>query len=147
MRKALITAMVLAGAGLAAATAQADDNDKLVTILTAPEPQTQLMAMVLTMNAVQQGAEARILLCGPAGDLALKDAPASATAPQPPRDMSPQGLMQAIMQEPGTTVEVCAIYLPGKGADASILIDGVTAAKPGDMAGAIMDDDTTIMSF
>lgn len=49
----------------------------------------------------------------PGGDIALKDAPA--TAPQPPRDMSPQGLMQKIM-EAGATVEVCAIYLPGAGA-------------------------------
>lgn len=31
-------------------------------ILTAPEPQTQLMSMVLTMNAI--AAEAEMLLCG-----------------------------------------------------------------------------------
>ena len=40
------------------------------------------------LQAAQQGAAPHILLCGPAGDIALKDAPASATAPQPPRDMS-----------------------------------------------------------
>jgi hypothetical protein len=47
----------------------------MVTILTAPEPQTQLMTMVLTLGDVQQGATAQILLCGPAADIALKAAP------------------------------------------------------------------------
>ncbi len=130
-----------------AASAQADESKKLVTVLTAPEPQTQLMAMVLTMQAAQQGANTHILLCGPAADIALKDAPATATAGQPPMDMSPQGLMQAIMTKAGGKVEVCAIYLPGKGLDASALIDGVTPAKPDAMAGAIIADDTTVLSF
>jgi hypothetical protein len=66
----------------------------MVTILTAPEPQTQLMTMVLTLGDVQQGATAQILQCDPAADIALKEAPASATTGQPPRDASPQGLMQ-----------------------------------------------------
>lgn len=140
----------LAAAALGAATAlpaMADDSRNLVTILTAPEPQTQLMAMVLTLNAVQQGSTAQILLCGPAGDIALKDAPASATTGQPPRDASPQGLMRMMMDQHDVKVEVCAIYLPGMGADASALIDGVTAAAPDAMARSITADDTTVMSF
>ena len=76
---------------------QADEPNMLITILTAAEPQTQLMAMVLTMNAIAAGAEAQMLLCGPAGDIALKDAPTSATAGQPPKDANPQGLMQMMM--------------------------------------------------
>lgn len=130
-----------------ATTAQADDPNKLITILTAPEPQTQLMAMVLTMNAMAAGAQAEMLLCGPAGDIALKDAPASATAGQPPKDASPQGLMKMMMAQKGLKVQVCAIYLPGKGADGSILLDGVTAAAPNAMGAAIVADDTTVMSF
>ena len=130
-----------------ATTAQAEDPNKLITILTAPEPQTQLMAMVLTMNAIAAGAQAEMLLCGPAGDIALKDAPASATAGQPPKDASPQGLMKMMMAQKGLKVQVCAIYLPGKGADASVLLDGVTAAEPDAMGSAIIADDTTVMSF
>jgi len=38
-----------------ASPALAEGPERLVTILTAPEPQTQLMAMVLTMQAAQQG--------------------------------------------------------------------------------------------
>jgi hypothetical protein len=130
-----------------AVPAIAEEQRNLVTILTAPEPQTQLMAMVLTLNAVQQGASTKVLLCGPAGDIALKDAPASATTGQPPRDASPQGLMRMMMDQHNVKVEVCAIYLPGKGADASVLLDGVTAAAPDAMARDIMADNTVVMSF
>lgn len=141
--KVLTLSAVVAFAG----AAHADESKKLVTVLTAPEAQTQLMAMILTMNSVKAGANAHILLCGPAADIALKDAPASATAPQPPKKASPQGLMKMLMEKTGTTVEVCAIYLPGKGADASILIDGVTAAKPGEMGKRLMQPNTQILSF
>jgi intracellular sulfur oxidation DsrE/DsrF family protein len=137
----LLTASALA-LGLAS-TAHAQDTNKLITILTSPEPQTQLMAMVLTMNAINEGAEAEVLLCGPAGDIALNDAPASATAGQPPRDASPQGLMKMMMAQMNLNVQVCAIYLPGKGADASVLIEGVTAAAPDAMGAAIVADNTT----
>ena len=141
----ILSASALAS-GLAT-TAQAEDPNTLITILTAPEPQTQLMAMVLTMNAMAAGAEAEMLLCGPAGDIALKDAPASATAGQPPKDASPQGLMKMMMAQKGLKVQVCAIYLPGKGTDASVLLDGVTAAAPDAMGAAIVAEDTTVMSF
>ena len=136
---------IIAGALAIAGAAQAS-GDKLVTVVTSAEPQTQLMAMVLTMQAVQKGAATRILLCGPAGDLGLADAPAAATAPQPPRGMSPQGLMQAIMKA-GATVEVCAIYLPGKGAGPEVLLAGVGVAQPPEMAAAMLDDDARVWSF
>ena len=130
-----------------ATTARAEDPNKLITILTAPEPQTQLMAMVLTMNAIAAGAEAEMLLCGPAGDIALKDAPASATAGQAPKGASPQGLMKMMMEKQNLKVQVCAIYLPGKEADASVLVEGVTAAAPDAMGAAIVAPGTSVMSF
>ena len=129
-----------------AAPALAQEGRSLVTVVTAPEPQTQLAAMVLTTQAVEQGHEARMLLCGPAGDLALTDAPETATAPQPPRDASPQGMLQALIER-GVTVEVCAIYLPGMGADESALIDGVGVAQPPAMAGAMLAENTIVWSF
>lgn len=128
------------------AFAVADETPDLVTVLTAPEPQTQLMAMVLTMQSMNKGANAHILLCGPAGDLALKEAPASATDPQKPKEMSPQGLMQKIM-ESGGMVEVCAIYLPNKGVGPDALIDGVGMAKPPEMAERLLAPSARIMSF
>lgn len=145
---------ILSAAFLAVATLMvgpstgfADGERKLVTVVTSPEPQTQLMAMVLTMQAVKQGAKGHILLCGPAGDVALKDAPASATVGQKPKGMSPQGLMRQIMAKTGTAVEVCAIYLPNKGVGPDALLDGITVAKPPQMAGRLIADDTQVLSF
>ena len=128
-----------------AASAQAQEVPDLVTILASDEPQTQLMSMVLSAQALQQGATVHILLCGPAGDLALIQAPASATAPQEPRGMSPQGLMQSVMQN-GGTVEVCAIYLPNKGVGGEALLDGISAADPAKMAARLLAPNTRIMS-
>ena len=146
MRK-LFAALALTAAAFVAAPASAeDDKTTLVTMVATGEPQTQLMAMVLTAQAMEQGAASHILLCGPGGDLALKEAPASATAPQKPRDMSPQGLMKMLMGK-GAVVEVCAIYLPNKGADQSALLDGVGVAAPPAMAAKLLAEGARIMSF
>ncbi len=145
MKKLLIASLAVASLSGPALAQEAPQT--LVTILTAPEPQTQLMAMVLAMQAAKQGAAPHILLCGPAGDIALKDAPETATAPQPPRGMSPQGLLSKIAAMPEAKVEVCAIYLPGKEVDASALMDGVTVAKPPAMAGAMIAPGARIASY
>lgn len=144
LKSLALAALIGVGATL---SVTAEEPSKLVTVVTSPEPQTQLMAMVLTMQAAQQGAAAHILLCGAAGDIALRDAPASATTGQPPRDMSPQGLMQMIQSNTGATVEVCAIYLPGRGDDASVLLDGIGVAKPDEMAAKLMAPDARVLSF
>ncbi len=150
MRILPILAVCAAAVALPAAAQQKQNKQQgpndLVTVITSENAQTQLMGMVLTMQSIKAGARAHMLLCGPAGDLALKDAPEAATAAQPPMGMSPQGLMQKIM-EVGGTVEVCAIYLPGKGADASVLLDGITAAAPDAMAARLMAPQTRVLSF
>lgn len=115
-------------------------------MVTAEHPQTQLMAMVLTMQAVEQGHAVDMLLCGPAGDIALADAPDSATAGQPPRGASPQGLMQAIMQA-GATVRVCAVYLPGKDLGPEALLEGVGVAQPPAQAAAMLRPEAVVWSF
>lgn len=124
----------------------AQDKAALVSVVTSPEPQTQLMAMVLTTQAVEQGHATRMLLCGPGGDLALMQAPDTATAPQPPRGASPQAMLQALMAR-GVTVEVCAIYLPGLGADAGVLLNGVGVAQPPAMAAAMLATGAQVWSF
>lgn len=142
MKRLLLAATLVAGL---ASAAQADQK-RLITVVTSSDPQIQLMAMVLTMQATQQGASARLLLCGPGGDIALEEAPKSATTPQPPRGMSPQGLMQSIMAA-GGRVEVCAIYLPGRGIGTDMLIEGVGVAQPSEMAEAMLAEDAAVWSF
>ncbi len=143
----LLAAALATTLAVAAPASHAEDASKLVTVLSAPEPQTQLMAMVLTMQVAMRGTDTHVLLCGPAADIALKDAPASATAPQEPRGMSPQGLMQTLMEKTSTTVEVCAIYLPNAGLDASALLDGVTPADPEAMGARLVAEDTRILGL
>ena len=145
MLKSLM-ALAVAAPALVGAAAHADNKPNLVAVLTDAEPQTQLMTMVLSMQSLKQGAAVHILLCGPAGDLALKEAPASATAAQKPMGMSPQGLMKKVMAQ-GGSVQVCALYLPNKGAGPEVLIDGITAAKPPAMGARLLADNTRIMSF
>ena len=139
MRKTLLAAaaaLTLAGAAQA--------QQAVTTVPTSAEPQTQLMAMVLTMQAVKAGASAHVLLCGPAGDIALKDAPAAASAPQKPQGASPRGMIEAAMKA-GVGVEVCAIYLPNKGVGPEALMEGVAPAQPPMMAKRMMD--SAVWSF
>jgi predicted peroxiredoxin len=146
MRK-LMLVVALAAVAWALPPAQAQEAPpKLVTVVTSAEPQTQLMAMVLSFQAQEQGAEVRMLLCGPGGDIALKEPPEAVTAPQEPMDMNPQKLMGRIMAN-GAEVQVCALYLPNAGLDESALLDGVTAAEPGPMAAALLAPDTRLLTF
>lgn len=154
MKKILVTALATAATFLAVSSASAEETrhikvstPPLLVLVTSDNAQVQLMSMVLTMQSAQQGAATHVLLCGAAGDMALRDAPNSVTAGQPPMNMSAQGLMKTVMEKTKTKVEVCAIYLPGKGLDQSALIDGVTAADPAAIAKLMIDRDTKIASF
>jgi hypothetical protein len=60
--KNLLATVALAATTLTSGVAAAQDGPDLVTIITSPEPQTQLMALVLTFQAAQQGANAHIML-------------------------------------------------------------------------------------
>lgn len=145
--KKLIAATATATALLGAGAVSGQNKAELLVIVTSDDAQVQLMSMVLTMQSAQQGAATRVLLCGTAGDMALRDAPESVTAGQPPRDISSQGLMQTIMTNTDTVVEVCAIYLPGKGVEQSALIEGITSADPAEIAAMMVDPATKVVSF
>ena len=88
-----------------------------------------------------------MLLCGAAGAIALKQAPESAPKGQPRKNAKPQGLMKRMIERSGLKVQTCAICLPGRGADASVLIDGVAPAKPEAMGAGIVAPGTNVMSF
>ncbi len=154
MKRFILTVLTATAAFLAINSASAAETRQIkvlpspvLFIVTSDDPQVQLMSMVLTMQSAQQGAATRVLLCGAAGDMALRDAPKSVTSAQPPMNMSAQGLMKTVMEKAKTKVEVCALYLPGKGLDESALIDGVTAADPAAIAKVMVDKNTKIASF
>ncbi|WP_253261304.1 MULTISPECIES: hypothetical protein [unclassified Roseobacter] len=55
--------------------------------------------------------------------------------------------MQIIQREAGATVEVCGIYLPGLGADESVLLDGIGVAAPDEMATRLLAPNTRLLDF
>lgn len=145
MFSALVAAALAMAAAVPVSHAQEGQSD-LVTVVTSVEPQTQLMAFVLTAQAREQGARVRVLLCGPGGDVGLRDAPASATAPQEPQGVSPQALMLRLAGA-GVPVEVCALYLPNKGVGPDALLEGVGTALPPDMAAFMLAPNTRLLTF
>lgn len=131
---------------VAAPSLQSQEQDTMLTIITDQNPETQLMALVLTMSAKAKGETPRILLCSAGGDLALKAAPESVTASLAPKGMSPQGLLKKLMSE-GTPVDVCAIYLPNRPFGKEALLDGIGVATPADMGEIIARPGETLLSF
>ncbi|WP_321393102.1 hypothetical protein [Emcibacter sp.] len=124
-------------------TVHAEDKPSILTVITSPDTQTQGMAFVLSLQSVKQGATVRVLLCGPAGDLALKGA---AETRLKPKGMSPQMLMNNLMSQ-GVAVEVCALYLPNAGKTPVDLVDGIGVAKPPAIAAAMLAPDTRLFTF
>lgn len=124
----------------------ADSGRQMLTVLTSDDPETQLMALVLTRAALEKGVTPRILLCSAAGDLALKEPPAEALAPLQPKGASPAGLLRTL-KAGGVKVEVCAIYLPNRPFGAEALEDGIGVATPPDIAAAFTAEGATVLSF
>lgn len=125
----------------------AQEVTDIVAVVTTDQPQIQLMSMVLTVQAAQQGVDVHVLLCGASGDLALKDAPDAVTTPQPPMSISPQSFMTLLADYDNTTIEVCALYLPGKGIQRSDLLEGIGVASPSEMAALLTRDTARVLSF
>lgn len=115
-------------------------------ILTSDSPETQLMALVLTKAALEQGATPHILLCSDAGALALKTPPPAATTPLAPKGMSPQGMLENLMAA-GVQVDVCAIYLPNRPFGEEALLAGIGVASPADVATRFLGKEAAVLTF
>ena len=116
--------------------------DLFVTV-NSPNPVIQGAAMVLASQVLEQKKQVRILLCGDGGDIALKT---KDQVKLKPKNISAQQMMQGLMKS-GVTVEVCALYLPNSGRQASDLVDGVKAANPSDIAKHMTSPEVRILSF
>lgn len=136
--KRLIT--LTAAALLAAGAAQAQE---LFVNIHSGNAMAQGAALVLAGQALEQKASVRVLLCDKAGDIAL----VGAELPKlKPRDVTPQQMLQGVIKA-GAKVEVCALYLPNTGKQASDLIPGVTPAKPADVAAHLLKPGMSTLAF
>lgn len=144
MKRSILPALVLASSVVLSPLtfAESQTTESALILLNSADLQTQGMAMVLG-NAMQgQGAQVDVLLCGPAGDLALK---ATENETLKPRDVTPEQLLMNL-QKGGAKVEVCALYLPNSGNTEDALREGITPAAPPEVATKMLSS-TKVFSF
>jgi hypothetical protein len=133
----LATVLTLSLSGLAQAQSETFFN------VTSADNQAQGMAMVLATQMIEQKAAVRILLCGPAGQLALKS---YEPAMLKPRNVSPKQMLAGLMKS-GATVEVCALFLPNAERTPADLTDGVTVGKPPEVAAYMLKSGVRAFGF
>lgn len=119
------------------------DTQQVTVVLNSGSTMTQGIALVLTNQMQEQGAQVHVLLCDQAGDIALKDAGGDTLKPM---DATPAKLLGAAMQK-GATAAVCALYLPNTGNTPDKLRDGVTPAKPAEMGADLLEADRKVFVF
>lgn len=128
------------------AAARASGDQRLLVILTSAETETQAMTLVLSNQVARSGTAVHLLLCGPAGDLALREPPAQASRTVTPKGMSVTSLLAALKSK-GAAVDVCAIYLPNRDLGPQALADGVGVARPPAIAAEMMAGHTRLFTF
>lgn len=121
----------------------AEEAPEIFTVVTTPSAETQFMALILTTQAVEQGASARLLHRGQGGELGLQK---TVTPAFGPRQLSPSQLLRGLIER-GTRVEVCAIFLPGREENESDLIEGVSVAAPPDVAAHMIRPNVRFFTF
>lgn len=124
--------------------ARAEAPRTVLALVTSAEPQIQGMAFVLLNQMRQQDVTVEVMLCGAAGDLARRDAPAG--EPLRPLDASPAQIFRNLVQA-GVRAEVCALYLPNAGVGPEALIEGVRPAAPPEMARRMLAEHTRVLPF
>jgi len=144
MKKSIISSVLLASSLFISSTSFADQGKGLNVLITAPERQSQMMALVLSIQTVKKhGKEVNMVLCSSAGDLALKD---TKTEVIKGPDKSPTQMLKALIKL-GGSVTICPLYLPNAGKTKEDLIEGITIAKPPVVAGRLLDTDYTNLSY
>lgn len=143
MKKTYYT-LVLAALLMLAGTALAEQGRGLNVVVTSADRQTQMMAMVLSVQTMKKhGKEINMMLCGAAGDLALQS---TNTETFLPPKKSPTMLLNTLLKM-GAFIQVCPLYLPNTGKTTDDLIEGITVAKPPIIAGKLLDKDYQNLTF
>lgn len=137
------TKIILAALMTLSLSGYAQTPTETIFNVTSADNQSQGMAMVLATQMAEQKAAVRILLCGPAGQLALKTYEPAALKP---RNVTPKQMLGGLMKA-GATVEVCALFLPNADRTPADLTDGVTVAKPPEVAAYMLKPGVRAFGF
>lgn len=143
----IITKIVLGVLLVLPSVLSADQAKGLNVLVNSANPQTQAMAMVLSLMSIQKHSkEVRMVLCGAAGDLADKNI--EGVPVKRPNGQSPSAKQQLeLLIKLGAKVQVCPLYLPNASKDESVLLEGITVAKPQLVAARLLDKDYQNLSF
>ncbi|MEA1892027.1 MAG: hypothetical protein U9N33_04870 [Campylobacterota bacterium] len=125
----------------------ADQAKGLNVLVNSGEPQTQAMAMVLSLMTIKKHKkQVNIVLCGAAGDLADKNI--KGVPVKRPNGKAPSAKQHLkLLIKKGAKVAVCPLYLPNANKDKSILLEGITVAKPPVVAGRLLNEDFANITF
>ncbi len=134
--------LIALGTAALLATGTAHAQDLFVNIHSG-NAMAQGAGLVLAGQALEQKANVRVLLCDAAGDIAVKGAELPKLKP---RDVTTQQMLQGVIKA-GAKVEVCALYLPNTGKQPADLIEGVTPAKPADVAAHLLKPGLNTLAF
>ncbi len=145
--KKILASTALIAALISPTVASADKHSGLNVLVNSGNPQTQAMAMVLSLMSIKKHhKKVNIVLCGLAGDLADKNLKGTPVKRPNGRAPSPKDHLKLLIKK-GAHVEVCPLYLPNAGKDKSILLDGITVAKPPVVAGRLLNEDFANITF
>jgi predicted peroxiredoxin len=145
--KNLISKIALSALLISPLALQADEAKGLNVTINSSNPQTQAMAMVLSMMSIKKhNKKVNIVLCSGAGDLADKNFKSTPVKRPNGAEPTPQDNLKMLMKL-GANVEVCPLYLPNASKDKSVLLDGITVAKPPMVAKRLLDKDYQNLSF
>jgi predicted peroxiredoxin len=145
--KKFLLVSTLVGALLAPSSLLASDTKGLNVLITSADAQTQMMGMVLSTSTIKDhGKAVNITLCGAAGNLALKDFKAGEVKRPDGKVVNPKAALGGLIKA-GASVQVCPLFLPTAGLEASALSEGISIAKPPIVAKGLLDEDYKNISF
>lgn len=145
--KIVLASTVLVASLLTPSFLNADQAKGINVLVNSGDPQTQAMAMVLSLMSIKKHSkQVNIVLCSAAGDLADKNIKSTPIKRPSGKSPSPKDHLKMLIKK-GASVEVCPLYLPNSGKDKSILLDGITVAKPPVVAGKLLNKDFQNITF
>lgn len=145
--KILLTKVLVVATLAVPSILSAEASKGLNILMTSPDAQTQMMGMVLSTSVLNDQKKAvNITLCGPAGNLALKDFVAADVKKPDGTVANPKMALQGLMKA-GAVVTVCPLFLPNASKDAASLVEGITVAKPPVVAAGLTNLEFSNISF
>ena len=146
MKKILATTALVASL-LTPSILSADKASGLNVLINSGDSQTQAMAMVLSLMTIKKHhKEVNVVLCSKAGDLADKNIKGTPVKRPNGKAPSPKEHLKLLIKK-GANVKVCPLYLPNSGKDKSVLLDGITVAKPPMVAGRLLNPNFQNITF